>query len=101
MGFLSKVGKSLKKFAKDPGRVLTAASTLGTSELLRAGMPRMPTAGAAGATPELGDPAVQAAAEEERRRLLNARGRASTILTGGQGLTSAAPTASRALFGGG
>ena len=56
---------------------------------------------AAGRTPELSDAEVQQAGEEERRRLLNARGRASTILTGGQGLALAASTASRTLFGGG
>jgi hypothetical protein len=101
MGFFKKITRSVSRFVSDPGRVLTAAATGGASELLRGLSPGIPKPGAAGATPQFGDSAVQTAAEEERRRLLNARGRASTILTGGQGLTSTASTASRALFGGG
>lgn len=51
-------------------------------------------------TPTLNDDPVRAAAEEERRRALRA-GRASTILTGPQGLTEAPTLTSRALFGAG
>jgi hypothetical protein len=43
------------------------------------------------------DGAVKAAAEAERRRASNAKGRASTILTGGQGDTTGAPVERPAL----
>jgi hypothetical protein len=42
---------------------------------------------------------VQAAAAAERQRLLRARGRAATILTGGLGLTAPAPSAVKRLLG--
>lgn len=44
-------------------------------------------------------PAIQAAAAAERERLRRARGRASTILTGGLGDTSFAPSAIKRLLG--
>lgn len=42
---------------------------------------------------------VQDAMKRERRRTASATGRASTVLTGGQGLTSEATTASKKLLG--
>ena len=49
--------------------------------------------------PQPGDPAV----EEARKRALaaarNAKGRAATILTGGQGLTGDAPVSKKTLLG--
>ena len=47
--------------------------------------------------PKMDDGAVQAAAEAERRRAANAKGRASTILTGGAGVTDPAPVEKPAL----
>lgn len=93
---LKKAGRSVSKFAKDPGRVVTAFSTFGASELLRAGMPRMPGVPGMPGTPTMAD---AAAAGEEERRQASRKGRISTILTGGQGVQSAATLASRALFG--
>lgn len=49
--------------------------------------------------PERSDAEVQAAAAAERARARQARGRAATILTGGAGDTSAAPTAAKILLG--
>jgi hypothetical protein len=43
--------------------------------------------------------AVDDAAAAERQRLLRARGRAATILTGGLGDTSVAPSAVKRLLG--
>ena len=50
--------------------------------------------------PTVDDSAVQAAAAAERRRRAMAAGRASTILTGGEGVTERAETASATLLGG-
>lgn len=102
MGFLKKTFRSVKKFVSNPGRVVSAAATLGASEVLRAGMkavmPGLPKLQTLPTTPDIGD--ADAAAEEERRRLQGARGRASTILTGGQGLLNAPTLSSRTLLGG-
>jgi hypothetical protein len=49
--------------------------------------------------PTADNAAVDAAASAERQRLLRARGRAATILTGGLGDTSAAPSAVKRLLG--
>ncbi len=49
--------------------------------------------------PEKDDSEVQAAAAAERERQRKARGRASTILTGGEGLTTNASTARKQLLG--
>ena len=48
--------------------------------------------------PEKDDREVQDAALRERRRRLLARGRASTRLTGGQGVTGDAPTVRKRLL---
>lgn len=96
MGFLKKTFRSVKKFVKDPGRIAAAFSTFGGSELLRQAMPRMPGVPGMPGTPTMAD---AAAAGEEERRQASRRGRASTIMTGGQGVQSAATLASRALFG--
>lgn len=46
------------------------------------------------------DAEVQKAAEETRKRLLNRKGYASTVLTGGDGVaTATTPTATRQLLG--
>ena len=64
--------------------------------------PDVPPPGAAPLTPDM-DPAAQAARDEaqlrERKSQLRARGRASTIATGGQGDLSVASTARRTLLG--
>ncbi len=49
--------------------------------------------------PKQADPAVQQARSDERRRAANAQGAASTILTGGQGVTGAASTTKKTLLG--
>ena len=49
--------------------------------------------------PEKDDEEVQAAATAERERQRKARGRASNILTGGDGLTTGARTARKRLLG--
>lgn len=49
--------------------------------------------------PTQDDAAVKAAAEEEKRRLLAAKGRADSLLTSGEGDTSAAETAKKTLLG--
>lgn len=43
--------------------------------------------------------AVQSARDRERRRVLATQGRKSTMLTGPQGVTEAAPTAQKTLLG--
>lgn len=48
-------------------------------------------------TPE--DPAVEAARKRAQRAALNAKGRAATILTGGQGLTGDTPATKKTLLG--
>lgn len=97
MGFLKKLGRSVSKFAKDPSRILMAGATFGLSEVARAATPGLPGMPGLPGTPTMAD--ATAAGEEERRQA-SRRGRASTILTGGQGLAgSTATLASRALFG--
>jgi len=49
--------------------------------------------------PELTDPAVEEARRKERELLRRRRGRGSTILTGGLGVTEAAPVARKTLLG--
>ncbi len=51
------------------------------------------------ATPSKSDAEVQDAALKERQRRLLAGGRSSTNVTGGQGVTGAAPTAAKVLLG--
>lgn len=51
------------------------------------------------AAPTKSDAEVQDAALRERNRARMARGRASTILSGASGDTSAAPTAAKTLLG--
>jgi len=48
-------------------------------------------------TPE--DPAVEAARKRAQRAAQNAKGRAATILTGGQGLTGDTPINKKTLLG--
>ena len=61
--------------------------------------PKMPDIAPAPPAPALSDKATQAAAEEERRRRAG-RGRASTILSGSQGIEEDKPGA-RTLLGAG
>ena len=49
--------------------------------------------------PERDDSAVQDAARAERRRQAGAKGRASTILTSGQGVTEDTPVVKKTLLG--
>lgn len=51
------------------------------------------------APPAQADPAVEAARQKELEAAMKARGRAATILTGGQGDTSAAPVERKTLLG--
>lgn len=53
------------------------------------------------APPTIADPSVQAAALATQTSAANARGRASTIMTGGQGDTSDVTTLKKQLLGGG
>jgi hypothetical protein len=59
--------------------------------------PKTPAAPAP--TPTVATPDVQAAAEAERRRNRTASGKASTMLTGGQGVTTPFTTGTNALLG--
>lgn len=99
------IGRSLKKAGRKAlggplGALLGGPFlALGLGSLLKG--PKMPGMEKAPATPTGNDPAVLAAQEEERKRSL--RGRASTILTGPQGLAtdvqmpiSASPTSAAA-----
>lgn len=61
------------------------------------GGPPAPVAAPAPPSPE--DPNVRLAGEAERRRMAAARGRASTILTGGLGATGGAFSARKTLLG--
>jgi hypothetical protein len=49
--------------------------------------------------PTMASPVVQAARDDERKRARLAAGRASTILTGAQGLTVPAVTGQKSLLG--
>lgn len=55
--------------------------------------------GMPGSAPNMQDPAIAEAERREREAQMKARGRASTILTGGTGDTSTATTAKRKLMG--
>lgn len=83
------------------GGLKKAFKSIGLGGLLDA--PKMPDVPAAPLTPDT-DPAAQAKIAEaerlEREAQLRARGKASTVLTGGLGDTSTASTARRALLGG-
>lgn len=51
------------------------------------------------AAPTMASPAVQAARDDERKRARLAAGRASTILTGAQGVMQTATTGGKTLLG--
>jgi hypothetical protein len=53
----------------------------------------------AGGVPSYSDPAAQAAAQAQATAAANAKGRASTILTSGQGDTSTATVQKKSLLG--
>lgn len=59
-------------------------------------MPAVPTLPAA---PKMSDPEIENAKRRELLRLSNMKGRSASILTGGQGDTSAAPVAYKTLMG--
>ena len=61
--------------------------------------PKMPSIPAAVANPTEQDAAVTASLDADRRRRAAAAGQASTLLTGGQGLTTPATTAPKTLLG--
>ncbi len=63
--------------------------------------PRLPDQGTAPPVPQYTDPSVQAAAAASQAANQRAAGRASTILTSGQGDTSALTTNKKALLGAG
>ena len=67
------------------------------SKIFKAPKPKLPDLPPA---PKRSDTEIQAAAEAERRRARAARGRASTLLTGGQGDPNSAPVSAKTLLGG-
>jgi hypothetical protein len=68
-------------------------------EALGYATPKLPNAPRMPKPPTPEDPDVQEAMERERLAQMRAMGRASTILTGGQGLQDSATTARRTLLG--
>lgn len=90
-GFSTRSGSVLKGGERSPSSVVFT------------GMPRqqaerpsdVPTA----PTPQNRAEELEGAEDEQRKRESRKRGRASTILTGGQGLQTAAPIATRTLMG--
>lgn len=67
------------------------------SKILKTPKPKLPDPPPA---PKRSDADIEAAAEFERRRVRAARGRASTLLTGGRGDTTSAPVSAKTLLGG-
>jgi len=63
------------------------------------GGPSLPNPAPIGAPPGKSDAEVQGEALAERRRRRSARGSAATILTGSQGVTETANTATKRLLG--
>lgn len=61
--------------------------------------PKFPAIPAAPAAPSPTDPAARAAAQELALNQAGAAGRASTVLTGGQGDTAPPPVARKTLLG--
>ena len=101
---VKKTGNSIKKFTEDPGRMAAFVATGGFSEVGRSAikeltpsMPDMPSMGASTDQPTANDAAEAlsqdaALLEMEGRKT---RGRASTILTGPQGLSGSTQYAAR------
>ncbi len=84
------------------GLAVTAAGTA-YSILSRPSAPSAPgpqSIGTPPAVPSLQDPSVMAAADAQATAAANAKGRASTILTSGQGDTSPLTTQKKQLLGG-
>jgi hypothetical protein len=101
-----KVGNYLEDISHDPARVATAAATLGASEVLRetgvAGMQKLEEEAARNAPkpPELPKmPEPGKGDGEAPKEYRPGRGRASTILSGSQGVGGRAATARRTLLG--
>jgi len=91
MSKVKKVFKGVKKVAGGLGIPLVDALTK---------PPKMPDPAPVQEAPTTEDPAVEEARRKEIVATLNARGRASTMLTGGLGDTSAASIGRRTLLGG-
>jgi len=73
---------------------------MGVVDTLVSGPKAPPQPPAAPPPPSREDPLVVAAADAERRKRQRAAGRASTVLTGGQGDTSQAQVSAAKLLGG-
>lgn len=102
---VKKATKSVEKFVEDPGRVINAGLTGGLSEIGRSAIneltPSMPD------MPNFNDPAVAQPTANDAAEALSqdaallemegrkTRGRASTILTGPQGLSGSTQYAAR------
>lgn len=88
-----------------PGPGEAAVETMATSETERDEVPMggggysAPAPAAPPPAPTLSDPAVSNAARAEQMAAARARGRAATILTGGLGLMTPAPTQQKTLLG--
>lgn len=61
--------------------------------------PKMPAIPAMPAAPKMSDPEIENAKRRELARIAQMKGRSSSILTGGQGDTSAAPVQYKTLMG--
>jgi len=107
---IKKAGRSVEKFAEDPGRAATAALTMGASEVFRTvkneavrelapDMPDLPNfEDAATNTPTPDDAAkgvADDAAMQEQLGDTRKRGRASTIISGPQGLSGSTSYSAR------
>lgn len=83
--------------ARDGGTVISDANLTGDRPMGGGSSPPPPQAPPA--VPTLSDPAVSNAARAEQLSSARARGRASTILTGGLGLMTPAPVQQKTLLG--
>jgi len=108
---VKKAGNSLEKFAEDPGRMLAAGGTMGFSEVGRSAineltpsMPDMPNFNDASVAQPGAEDANKALADDAALQEIvggnRKRGRASTVLSGPQGLSGSTQySARRTLLG--